>query len=138
MLSPVFPAYPPSLARLGAVLAFLDCLRYEYGVMNATPLIERILEDEGITSGLEEREASMMIESLTDKVRKIAAGTNDATSARQRVDLLCRNARRIARIVESFREEGESSARMKAEQFAMRWPAGARDSDALLQGLLEQ
>ena len=106
--------------------------------MDATPLIERILEDEGITSGLVEREATLMIKLLTNKVREIAAGTNDAASARQRVDALCRIARRIARVVESFRDDGESKAKAMAEQVGLHWPDGARDSDALLRAFLEQ
>lgn len=134
--SPCLSSFDSTQAR--AVLAFLDYLRYGVEIMDATPLIERVLEDEGITSGLEESEAALMVKLLTNKVGEIAAGTNDAASARQRVDGLCRNARRIGRVVECYRDEGEASARLKAEQFAMRWPDDARDSSALLQGLLGQ
>jgi len=100
--------------------------------MNAKPLIERVLEDEGITSRLEEREATLMLEWLTKKVEEIAAGTNDATSADQRVHALCRSARRVARIVESFRDSGEAEARAKAQQYGLQWPEGTQNSESLL------
>lgn len=105
--------------------------------MDAKLLIERVLEDEGITSGLEECEATLMIKKLTDKVQEIAAGTNNASSAQHRVDALCRTARRVARIVESFRDSGESEARAKAQQYGLQWPHGNQDSESLLQGLLK-
>ncbi len=106
--------------------------------MDPTPLIERVLEDEGIASGLEERETTLLIEALTKKVQEIAAGTNDASSARQHVEALCRNARRLARVVESFRDVGESEAKAQAKQFGLLWPTGVKDSESLLQALLKQ
>jgi hypothetical protein len=63
--------------------------------MDPAPYLDRILDDEGITAGLDEPEAAIMIRALGDHVRQIAAATNDPTTANREVDHLCRRARQI-------------------------------------------
>jgi hypothetical protein len=67
--------------------------------MDPGPLLDRVLDDEGITSGLDEREAMVLLRALTDRVRAVAAGTNNASRATKQVDDLCRRARRIAQAI---------------------------------------
>ncbi|HKA06043.1 MAG TPA: hypothetical protein VKD71_02215 [Gemmataceae bacterium] len=67
--------------------------------MDPGPLLDRVLDDEGITSGLDEREAMALVRAVSDRVRALAAGTNDASRAAKQVNDLCRQARQIAEAV---------------------------------------
>lgn len=64
--------------------------------MDPTPLIDRVLDDEGLTAGLAEPEAILLIRSLTDRVRAAAASTRDEEVTRRRTEALCQRARQIA------------------------------------------
>ena len=64
--------------------------------MDPDPLLDRVLDDEGITAGLDEAEAMALLRAASDRVRSIAATTNDVAAARRDVELLCRRARQIA------------------------------------------
>jgi hypothetical protein len=59
-------------------------------------LLDRVLDDEGITAGLDEAEAMTLLRVVSDRVRSVAAATNDAAAARREVNSLCREARKIA------------------------------------------
>lgn len=63
--------------------------------MDPAPYLDRILDDEGITAGLDEPEATIVIRALGDHVRQIAAATNDPVTANREVEQLCQKARRI-------------------------------------------
>lgn len=67
--------------------------------MDADPLLDRVLDDEGLTADLDEAEATQLLRALTDQVRALAAGTADPDTGRRRTDQLCRAAREIARRV---------------------------------------
>jgi len=67
--------------------------------MDPGPLLDRVLDDEGITSGLDEREAMALVRAVSDRVRALAAGTNDASRATKQVNELCRRARQVAQAV---------------------------------------
>ena len=64
--------------------------------MDPAPLLDRILDDEGLTAGLDEPEAMLLIRTLTDRVRRMAAGAENAAAARRQTEALCRRARQIA------------------------------------------
>jgi len=64
--------------------------------MDPTPLIDRILDDEGLTAGLDEPEAMALIRGLSDRVRAMAARVADPATARKQAEALCRRARQIA------------------------------------------
>lgn len=64
--------------------------------MDPTPLIERVLDDERFADGLDEPEAMLLIQALTDRVRNLAARSTDDAAARRQTDELCRQARQIA------------------------------------------
>jgi hypothetical protein len=93
--------------------------------MDAGLLLDRILDDEGLTSGLDEPEAMALIELLTTRVRQVAEATTDAALARRQTDDLCRRARQIGQVAVTLRDEGEAAARSMAERHNLRWPAGA-------------
>jgi hypothetical protein len=65
--------------------------------VDAAPFLDRILDDEGLTAGLDETEAMALIQSLVARVRELAARTEDATLVRRQVEEWCREARHKTR-----------------------------------------
>ena len=87
--------------------------------MDPTPLLDRVLDDEGLTAGLDEAEASSLARALADRVRAVAAAARNADDARRKTDALCRRARAIATEVRSAKpgQPGPVLRRLLAE-----WP----------------
>ena len=81
--------------------------------MDPAPLLERILDDEGLTAGLDEAEAALVIRTLGDRVRQIAAGTRDASLARSHVEALCRRARTIVVKALAAGDQRKSAAELR-------------------------
>jgi hypothetical protein len=63
------------------------------------PLVSRILDDEGLTAGLDGPAAEALVAWLVKRAEAIAASTKSETDARQRVDAVCRRGRAIAKSV---------------------------------------
>jgi hypothetical protein len=78
--------------------------------MDAKPLVERILNDEGLTSDLDEAEATVLLQDLTTRARLIAASARDLPAAMSRVEALCRSARDVVRRVGEATQAGEAPA----------------------------
>jgi hypothetical protein len=78
--------------------------------MDPAPLIDRILDDEGITADLDEDEAMALLRALSERVRELAGATEDAAAARREVDLLARRGRQIADKVTAKPAGAERSA----------------------------
>lgn len=104
--------------------------------MNADVLVERILDDEGLTGDLEDAEATLLVQKLLKRAKQIAAGTEDAQAARAAVEKLCVRGRKVAAVVAVFREKGESPARLLANRESLLWPDAVTDSLDLLRRLL--
>jgi hypothetical protein len=104
--------------------------------MDPAPLMERVLDDEGLTDGLDEPEAMLLVDALTRRVQALAAGTTDAAQARRQTDDLCRLARQVAQAAASLRDHGEAAARAEAAQSGLRWPAGAKTPGEVVRRLL--
>jgi hypothetical protein len=64
--------------------------------VDPTPLIDHILDDEGLTDGLDEPEAILLVRALTDRVRTAATSSTNADIARRQTEALCGWARKIA------------------------------------------
>jgi hypothetical protein len=80
--------------------------------MDPGPLLDRVLDDEGMTSGLDEREAMALVRAVSDRVRALAAGTNDASRAAKQVNDLCRWARSIAEAIAASGTTGPARAEL--------------------------
>jgi hypothetical protein len=80
--------------------------------MDPGQLLDRVLDDEGIASGLDEREAMTLVRAVSDRVRALAAGTNDASRAAKQVNDLCRQARQIAEAVAASGTTGPERAEL--------------------------
>jgi hypothetical protein len=102
--------------------------------VDARLLIERVLEDEGLTAGLDEPEATLVVSRVVDRVRELAAQADDHAAIRRRVDELCRRARAIAEVVATFRDCGERVAAETAKRHQLTMPA---NTQSLLQHLLD-
>ncbi|HEX3148524.1 MAG TPA: hypothetical protein VHR66_10600 [Gemmataceae bacterium] len=64
--------------------------------MDTGPLLDRVLDDEGLTAGLDAAAATELIRAVSACVRTMASTVKDEAIARQRTDELCRQARQIA------------------------------------------
>jgi hypothetical protein len=111
---PPFPILP---IRTHPPLAFLIRLGYGVtvaggGAVDPASLLERVLDDEGLTAGLNEPEAALLIRALSDRVRVVAAGTGNAATARQATEGLCRRARQIATEVKTSRQPAQALHRL--------------------------
>jgi len=87
--------------------------------VDPSPLIERILDDEGLTAGLAEPEATLLIRSLIDRVRAMACDTSDPALAARQSEALCRQAHHIALAASSV-PPGESAAFLR--RLLTEWP----------------
>jgi hypothetical protein len=98
--------------------------------MDAERFISRILDDEGLTSGLNDPEARLLVEWLVDQVERIAGPATDEDSAWNQVGALCRHARAIRRFVELWCLSGDHGAAAQlaaAERFT--WPLPVSDEN---------
>jgi hypothetical protein len=73
------------------------------------PFVSRVLDDEGLTAGLDGPAAEALVAWLVKRAEAIAASAKSESDARQRVDAVCRRGRTIARTV---------AAKPAAEQLA--------------------
>jgi hypothetical protein len=92
--------------------------------VDARLLIDRVLDDEGLTAGLDEAEASALVQALTERVTRIANTAKDETTAERRTNEVCQRGRKIAKVVCAFRDDGAEASRKLAHSYAFTWPAG--------------
>jgi hypothetical protein len=104
--------------------------------VDAGLLLDRVLDDEGLTAGLDEPEAMLLVQTLSARVRKLAAESGDEATAQRQVDELCRTARKISDVVSTFRDAGEATARTTAGRYGFTWPPNVRNSTELVKRLL--
>jgi hypothetical protein len=81
--------------------------------MDPAPLLDRVLEDEGLTAGLDEPEATLLIRALGDRIRAIAATAKDPADGRKRTEDLCRQARRIVSIALAAGDRRKSAIELR-------------------------
>lgn len=105
--------------------------------MNPAPLLDRLLDDEGLTGDLDEPEAGTLVSALADRVRAIAANAKDVQAARRMVDELCRRGRQVAAVVAAVRDQGPVAVRELADRHGLPWPTDATRPATLLAGLLK-
>jgi hypothetical protein len=104
--------------------------------MDPSLLLERVLDDEGLTAGLDEADASFIVRAVSDRVRALAGRANDDSVARRQTDALCRRARQITRVAVAFRDNGEPAARELAAAHGLRWPAGAASAGDVVRRMI--
>jgi hypothetical protein len=107
--------------------------------MIAKRLLRHILDDDGLTRGLADPEARMLVEWLVDQADLFAAETGDET-ADQQVGLLCRRGRAISRFVRLWCYDTAPGAALQlagTERFHWPLPSAAVSPCELMQTILD-
>ena len=107
--------------------------------MSCEPLLRHVLQDDALTRGLEDIEARMLIEWLTDWTELLAEAARTEEDAWSCVRRLCRRGRAIGRFVQLWAEpqnRGAAAQLAAAERFAWPLPATGMDSGDLMQQIL--
>lgn len=103
------------------------------------PLLRHVLRDEGLTRGLGDIEARMLIEWVTDWTELFAEAARSDDDAWSCVRRLCRRGRAISRFVQLWSEpngRGAASQLAAAERFTWPLPASAIDPPDLMHHIL--
>jgi hypothetical protein len=106
--------------------------------MRDQPWLGHILDDEGLTRGLGDEEARVLVEWLVDQAERLAQGAS-AADAGGAVRRLCRRGRAIARFVALWgdrRSRGAAGQLAVAEGFTWPLPPAAVDPCELMQSIV--
>jgi hypothetical protein len=79
--------------------ALLSLLSQEGTAMNPEPLVNRILDDEGLTRDLDGEAAALLVAWLVERVEGIAARNDQQETAMAEVEALCSEVRETVRQV---------------------------------------
>lgn len=107
--------------------------------MRAKPLLDHILDNDGLTRGLGDPEARILVEWLVERTEQLAESATSEAAARDEVERMCRKARAIGRFVTLWsqpRERGGATQLAAVERFTWPLPATADDPCELLQFIL--
>src|SRR5262245_11926718 len=99
--------------------------------MDPTPYLDRLTDDEGLTSGLVEDEAMALLRTLADKVRAIAATSKPDGEVSRKVEALSRRARDLGNVLQAVRAGREAQAREIAAHHRIDLPAGTLNAAGL-------
>jgi hypothetical protein len=94
-------------------------------------LLRPILEDEGLTRGLGDPEARILVEWLVERMETSHAGTGSEERTRAELSFWCRRARAIGRFVSLWCHKNDHGAACQlaaTERFP--WPFPRTDADA--------
>lgn len=106
--------------------------------MVANPLLQHILSDEGLTRGLGDAEARVLVEWLVEQAEDLMKQTNDKEAAKA-VGWLCRRGRALACFVRLWcleRSRGAAGQLAASERFAWPLPHGGADPCDLMQTIV--
>jgi hypothetical protein len=107
--------------------------------MQVKPLLRAILRNEGLTRGLADPEARMLVEWLVDQTEQQARVETDEKAAQVWVERLCRRAQSISRFVGLWchtRERGAAVQLAAAERVTWPLPTRTVDPCELMQTIL--
>ena len=91
--------------------------------MDAELAVSQILEDEGLTSDLDEAEATALTQWLVAEAKNIASHAASEEAGWKLIKARKQLARKIAKTVATFRDEGPVKAGQYAKQEHLPWPA---------------
>lgn len=90
--------------------------------MDVEAAISQVLEDEGLSSNLDEAEAITLTSWLTNVVKTIASRAASDEAALKLIREKKQLARKFAKVVACFRDQGLKPARQLAVTQQVRWP----------------
>jgi hypothetical protein len=105
--------------------------------MQVRPLLHHILTDEGLTRGLGDAEARVLVEWLVERAEGLARAAPECAEAE--VHRLCRRGRAIARFVTLWgrrASRGAAGQLAAAERFSWPLPDGSVDACELMQAIV--
>ncbi len=103
--------------------------------MDAGPLIDRILDDEGLTGDLPEAEAEAVNRWLIAYAQGLAKSARTPAEANRRLEVACRHAHAVGEVMAAWRAKDDPAA--TAKKFGLAWTLSKRPEDTLT-GLLRQ
>ncbi len=107
--------------------------------MQARPLLSHILGNDGLTRGLADPEARVLVEWLVEQAERVADSAVCEQDAWETVHRLCRRGRAVGRFVRLWcydRERGAANQLAAAERFGWPLPDRAADPCELMQRIL--
>jgi hypothetical protein len=96
--------------------------------VNEEQVLNQILEDEGLTSDLDEAEATRLTNALLAQAKLLLQQTASPDAVASQVKALRQRGRQIAKVVATFRDDGPEPARQRAQQAQLPWPTSAPTS----------
>lgn len=105
------------------------------GILNAEPLIQRILDDEGLTGDLLESEAEKLNLWLIDHAKKLAMHHRTIVEASRDLDALCRRATSVGKVMAAWRDKGDPATLAKAA--GLQWQPAKSEAETFA-SLLKQ
>jgi hypothetical protein len=108
--------------------------------MLARDLLGAIVSDDGMTRGLADPEARILVEWLVERAESVAQSAESEAAARGQVRQLCRRGRAISRFVGLWchrRERGAAHQLAAAERFGWPLPDAPLDPCELMQAILD-
>jgi hypothetical protein len=106
--------------------------------MRVDPLLHCVLRDEGLTRGLGDAEARVLVEWLVEQTEYLVATTSAEEAGRQ-VRTLCRRGRAVAHFVRLWcgeRSPGAAAQLAASERFNWPFPEGDIDACELMQSIV--
>ncbi|GIW78208.1 MAG: hypothetical protein KatS3mg105_0015 [Gemmatales bacterium] len=100
--------------------------------MDAELLVNRVLDDERLTEGLDEEEAQRLVNWLVQEAENIAAECKSQEEGWKRLDARCRQARAVSRLVElwCYQRDKDAAARLASKE-RLPWPLPNDPCEAL-------
>jgi hypothetical protein len=100
--------------------------------MDATPYLDRIADDEGLTDGLADDEAALLLRWLRKRIEKGLAPLKDAAAAEKAAESLFERTRAIARFIDARCYGGdEKAAEEKRKGLGLKEPLASLPTDAV-------
>lgn len=107
--------------------------------MDAEAFLSRVREDEGLTSDLDEAEATELLSWLDKRVGAIVAKAPSEEAAWEKVEALCKRCRSLVKSVAAARDGDAEGAQAGVKELGLKFPASGGDNPGeLLRQLLAQ
>jgi hypothetical protein len=90
--------------------------------MAGEQFIERLLEDEGVVGALDDTEASLLVETLTDRALRACQRAKTVAEAEVAVGRIRQFGRDVSEVVSTWRDDGPDKAAELAKRNKLPWP----------------
>lgn len=109
--------------------------------MNLELFISRVLDDEGLTAGLDEAAAQALVAALVKRVEAIVEATASEAAAWKQVEALCKRGRIARKLLSALSQDHDDvAAAALARAEGLPWPLAPsqkNDTEAILKHILD-